>query len=253
MLRQSPIERFSSRVENYARFRPTYPRDSIEVLREECGLRPEALVADIAFGTGLFTRLLLANGNEVIGVEPNAEMRRAGEEYLSVFPNFRSVIGTAEATTLPEHSLDFVFAAQAAHWFDRDKSLVEFRRILRPGGYLVLLWNDRMVDAAGFNHDYEELVLQYGTDYNEVKRRDAAAAHFFNGIPCKKLVLPNYQYLDFEGLKGRLLSSSYIPQRGEPSYENMIADLQSLFDRYQQDGRVQMAYATKMYFTNFDR
>src|SRR5256885_6056879 len=107
-----------------------------------------------------------------------------------------------------------------------------------------------MVDAAGFNRDYEELVLQYGTDYNEVKRRDAAAAHFFNGIPCKKRVLPNYQHLDFEGLKGRLLSSSYIPQRGEPSYEAMIADLQSLFSKYQQDGRVQMAYATKMYFTN---
>ena len=251
MLRQAPTERFSSRVEHYARFRPGYPQEAISVLRNECDLRPDSLVADIAFGTGLFTRLLLENGNPVIGVEPNAEMRRAGEQYLSSFPDFRSVNGTAEATTLPAHSLDFVTAAQAAHWFDRDKSLAEFRRILKPGGYLVLLWNDRLVESAGFNQDYEQLVLRYGTDYNEVKRRDAAAAHYFRDIPCEKRVLANHQKMDFESLQGRLLSSSYIPQPGESSYDAMIADLRQLFDKYQRDQRVQMGYDTKMYFTNF--
>ena len=251
MLRQGPTERFSSRVEHYVRFRPGYPKETIAVLRDECGLTSDSLVADIAFGTGLFTRLLLETGNRVIGVEPNADMRRAGEEYLAAFPNFTSVEGTAEATTLPSHSLDFVTAAQAAHWFDRDKSLVEFRRILKPGGYLVLLWNDRLVDAPGFNRDYEQLVLQYGTDYAEVKRRDAAAAHFFRDIPCSKRSLPNHQYMDFDALQGRLLSSSYIPQPAEESYEPMIADLMKLFEKYQQDGRVQMGYETKMYFTAF--
>jgi len=251
MLRQAPTERFSSRVEHYTRYRPTYPKEVIAVLRDECGLRPDSLVADVAFGTGLFTRLLLENGNRVIGVEPNADMRRAGEEYLAAFPNFTSVDGTAEVTTLPSHSLDFVTAAQAAHWFDRDKSLVEFRRILKPGGYLVLLWNDRLVDDPGFNRDYEQLVLQYGTDYAEVKRRDAAAAHFFRDIPCSKRSVPNHRQMDFEGLRGRLLSSSYIPQPGEPTYEPMIRDLRLLFDRYQTEGRVQMGYETKMYFTAF--
>jgi len=251
MLRQGPTERFSSRVEHYVRFRPGYPKETIAVLRDECGLTSDSRVADIAFGTGLFTRLLLENGNRVIGVEPNADMRRAGEEYLAAFPNFTSVDGTAEATTLPSHSLDFVTAAQAAHWFDRDKSLVEFRRILKPGGYLVLLWNDRLVDAPGFNRDYEQLVLQYGTDYAEVKRRDAAATHFFRDIPCSKRSVPNHQQMDFEGLQGRLLSSSYIPQPGEPTYEPMIRDLRLLFDRYQTEGRVQMGYETKMYFTAF--
>jgi SAM-dependent methyltransferase len=251
MLRQGPTERFSSRVDDYVRYRPAYPREVIDLLRDECGLRRESLVADVAFGTGLFTRLLLENGNRVIGVEPNADMRRAGEEYLAGFPNFTSVNGTAEATTLGACSLDLVTAAQAAHWFDRDKALAEFRRILKPGGFLALLWNDRLVDASGFNQDYEELVLRYGTDYNEVKRRDAAGAHFFDGIPCQKRVLPNHQSLDFGALRGRLLSSSYIPQPGEPTYEAMTLDLQVLFQKYQQDGRVRMGYDTKLYFTNF--
>lgn len=251
MLRASPTERFSSRVDDYARFRPTYPREVISILRSECGLTPESLVADIASGTGIFTRLLLENGNRVLGVEPNPKMRRAGEDHLAEFPKFTSVNGSAEATTLPSQSLDFVTAAQAAHWFDRDKALAEFRRILRPGGYLVLLWNDRLVDSAGFNRDYEQLVLQYGTDYGAVERRDAAAAHFFGDIPCRKRVVPNYQDVDFEGLQGRLLSSSYIPQPGEPSFEQMIADLRCLFEKHQQGGRVRIDYDTKMYFTNF--
>lgn len=251
MLRASPTERFSSRVEHYVRFRPTYPKEVVGVLRNESGLRPEHLIADIASGTGLFTRLLLENGNRVLGVEPNADMRAAGEQYLAKFPNFSSVVGTAEATTLPDRSLDFVTAAQAAHWFDRDKALVEFHRILKPGGYLVLLWNDRLVETAGFNRDYEQLVLRYGTDYGEVKRRDAAASHFFGEIPCTKRVLANHQELDFEALQGRLVSSSYIPQPGEASYDPMITDLRRLFDRYQQNGRVRMEYDTKMYFTRF--
>ena len=220
-------------------------------MREECGLTRDSLVADVAFGTGLFTRLLLENGNRVIGVEPNAEMRRTGEQYLAAFPNFTSVNGTAEATTLGAHSLDFVTAAQAAHWFDRDKSLAEFQRILKPGGYLVLLWNDRRVNAPGFNQDYEQIVLRYGTDYIEVKRRDAAAAHYFREIPCGKRVLPNNQRMDLESLKGRLLSSSYIPQPGELSYEPMIKDLEDLFEKYQRGGWLEMEYDTKMYFTNF--
>ncbi len=252
MLRQPPTERFSSRVEHYTRFRPGYPKEVIEVLRDECGLRRESLVADVAFGTGLFTRLLLENGNRVIGVEPNDGMRRAGEEYLASFSNFTSINGRAEATTLDSHSLDIVTAAQAAHWFDRDKSLIEFRRILKPGGYLVLLWNDRLVDTPGFNQDYEQLVLRYGTDYCEVKRRDAAGAHFFDGIPYRKRIVPNHQNLDFEALRGRLLSSSYIPQPGESTFEPLMADLQSLFQKYQHEGKVQMGYDTKLYFTNFE-
>ncbi len=251
MLRKSPTERFSSRVDDYVRFRPGYPREVVTVLAAECGLRPESLIADIASGTGIFTRLLLENGNRVLGIEPNAQMRQAGEEFLAAFGNFTSVQGSAEATTLDSHSLDFVTAAQAAHWFDRDKSLAEFERVLKPGGYLVLLWNDRRVDAPGFDLDYERLVLRYGTDYCEVKRRDAAAAHFFGDIPCQRRALPNPQQMDFESLKGRLLSSSYIPQAGEPDYDLMIHDLEALFAKHERGGRAQMGYDTTIYFTRF--
>src|SRR5216684_6362500 len=120
MLKFDPKERFSTRVENYTRFRPTYPPKVIEVLKDECGLRRDSVIADIASGTGIFTRLLLESGNRVFGIEPNPEMRRAGEEYLASYPNFTSVAGTAENTRLPELSVDLVTSAQAAHWFDRE-------------------------------------------------------------------------------------------------------------------------------------
>src|SRR6476620_3755120 len=164
MLEITPTQRFSSRVGNYSRFRPSYPAEIVGILRQECGLSPESVIADVASGTGIFTRLLLENGNRAFGVEPNDAMRKAGEEYLAAYPKFASVAGTAENTTLPDASVDLVTAAQAAHWFDRGKAITEFRRILKPEGYLVLLWNDRRTDASAFARDYESLLLEYGTD-----------------------------------------------------------------------------------------
>jgi len=247
MLNTEPTQRFSSRVENYARFRPSYPQEIIDVLKQECGLTQASVVADIASGTGIFTRFLLENGNRVIGVEPNADMRRAGEEYLANYPKFTSVAGTAEATTIQDRCLDLITSAQAAHWFDREKALREFQRILRPGGYLVLIWNDRRIDAP-FARDYEQLLLKYGTDYAEVKRRDNASAEFFGSIHCRKRVLRNFQDLDYAGLEGRLLSSSYTPQAGHPSHDAMLRELRDLFDAHQTGGRVRMEYDTKIYF-----
>src|ERR1700723_2407200 len=119
-------QRFSSRVDDYVRCRPGYPPEVIELLKQECGLTPNSVIADIASGTGIFTRMLLENGNRVFGVEPNDEMRRAGEQFLRNYPSFTSVAGAAEATTLAEHSVAMVTAAQAAHWFDREKARREF-------------------------------------------------------------------------------------------------------------------------------
>src|SRR6185437_15570315 len=155
MLNSAPTERFSSRVENYVRFRPSYPKEVIDVLRKECGFAPNSVVADIASGTGLFTRLLLENGNSVFGVEPNAEMRKAGDEFLTRYPKFTSIAGSAESTTLGESTMDFVTAAQAAHWFDRDLARQEFVRILKPEGWCVLVWNSRRVDSSNFQREYE--------------------------------------------------------------------------------------------------
>jgi ubiquinone/menaquinone biosynthesis C-methylase UbiE len=154
-------ERFSSRVEHYVRYRPGYPPEVLELLKSECGLTADSVIADVASGTGIFTRLLLENGNRVFGVEPNDDMRRAGEEFLAGYPRFTSVAGTAEATTLADHSVDLVTAAQAAHWFNFEKARREFVRILKSGGWTVLLWNDRRIEATAFLRDYEQLVLTY--------------------------------------------------------------------------------------------
>src|SRR5215472_8257978 len=248
MLKIEPTRRFSSRVENYARFRPSYPREVINVLEEECGLAHDTVVADIASGTGLFTRLLLEHGNQVLGVEPNPDMRRAGEEFLAAFPNFLSVDGTAEHTTLPDHSIDLITCAQAAHWFDRDQAIQEFQRILKPGGYLVLLWNDRRVEGSALGRDYEQMVIEYGTDYAEVHRRDQASGDFFGPLARVKRVLPNHQDLDFDALEGRLLSSSYVPHPGDPGHEAMLAELRRIFEIHQRSGRVRMEYDTKIFF-----
>jgi SAM-dependent methyltransferase len=248
MLKIEPTERFSTRVENYVRFRPSYPKDIIDFLGLECGLTSNSIVADIASGTGIFTRLLLENGNRVFGVEPNEKMRRAGEEYLAGYPRFTSVAGTAENTTLPDQSVDLITSAQAAHWFDRDRSLKEFRRILKLGGYLVLIWNDRNVDAAEFDREYEHLLEKFGTDYAEVRRRDKRSEDFFGSIPCEKRVLRNFQDHDNVALEGRLLSSSYTPQPGQESHGPMLTELRFLFAKHQKEGRVRMEYKTKIYF-----
>jgi len=248
MLKIEPTERFSSRVDDYARFRPSYPREVIRILERECGLTPNSVVADVASGTGLFTRLLLEHGNPVFGVEPNPDMRRRGEEFLAEFRNFVSVEGTAERTTLPDHSVDLITAAQAAHWFDRDRAIEEFERILKPGGYLVLLWNDRRVKDSVFDTDYEAMVIAYGTDYAEVRRRDQATGDFFGPLERVERVLGNHQDLDFDSLRGRLLSSSYAPAPGEPGHLAMLAELRRIFDLHQHSGRVRMEYETKIFF-----
>ena len=250
MLNFPPTERFSSRVENYVRFRPSYPKEIIDVLRAECGLTPDHVVADIASGTGLFTRVLLENGNRVFAVEPNKEMREAGERYLAEFPKFTSINGTAESTPLPDRSVDLITCAQAAHWLRREETLREFQRILKPEHFLVILFNDRNVKANPFSDDYERVVVKYGTDYSEVQRlgRIFKGVEFFTPYACKKRTLANYQEFDYESLEGRLLSSSYAPQRGEPSFNPMIAELKQIFQKHQRGGRVRMEYDTNIYF-----
>ena len=181
MVQADPTLRFSDRVENYIRYRPGYPPQVLETLQAECGLTPAAVVADIACGTGIFTRMLLQNGNRVYGVEPNREMREAAERLLADHPNFTSVAGTAEATTLPGHSIDLATAAQAAHWFDLPKARQEFARILKPAGWAVLIWNERSTDASPFLRAYEELLVNYRN------RLRAGTARTHHGQHCRVL------------------------------------------------------------------
>ena len=242
--------RFSDRVENYVRYRPGYPPEVLTTLKAECGLAPSQVVADTASGTGLWTRTLLENGNAVFGIEPNREMRAAGQRLLAGFSKFTSVAGSAEATTLPDQSVDFVTAAQAAHWFDREKARREFVRILKPGGWLVLLWNERLTDSTKFLRDYEQLLLDYGTDYEEVRheRTTDAVNEFFDPAPFKQRVVEMRQEFDYAGVEGRLLSSSYAPEPEHPQYEPMLRELRRIFDASAVDGRAAFEYKTRVYF-----
>ncbi len=242
--------RFSSRVDNYLRFRPGYPREIIQLLRDECGFNSGTVVADIAFGTGLFTRLLLEQGSRVFGVEPNPEMRRAGEEFLSGFPNFISVSGTAEHTSLPDHSIDIVTAAQAAHWFNVSAARIEFARILKAGGWLVLVWNDRQLDTNDFQRQYEQLVVKYGTDYEEIRQEGAmlAVQKLFENSSYQTREFEYEQNFDYRGLEGRLLSSSYIPQPGHENHLPMLRKLRKIFDQRQINGKISFAYTTRVYY-----
>jgi ubiquinone/menaquinone biosynthesis C-methylase UbiE len=242
--------RFSDRVENYVRYRPGYPPEVIQALKAECGLVPNHVAADIASGTGIWTRVLLENGNTVYGVEPNVEMREAGERLLSAFPKFSSVGGTAEATTLADQSLDFVTAAQAAHWFHRKRARREFVRILKPGGWLVLLWNKRFTHSTKFLRDYEQLLLTYGTDYEEVRheRTTDAVNEFFDPAPFQERAFEMRQEFDYAGIEGRLLSSSYAPGKDHPQCAPMLRELRRIFDASAVEGRATFEYKTRMYF-----
>jgi SAM-dependent methyltransferase len=249
-----PTLRFSSRVENYLKYRPSYPQALIATLQAECQLTSAALVADIGSGTGLLTELFLQNSNPVFGVEPNPEMRAAGERLLRDYPGFHSVAGRAEATTLADQSVDFVVAGQAFHWFDRQTARREFSRILKPTGWVMLVWNKRETQATPFLVAYERLLEQYALDYAQVNHKqvdDAALADFYAAHGFKLKTFDHGQDLDYAGVQGRLLSSSYAPEAGHPQHEPMLAELARIFQAHQVNGRVGVVYTTQMYYGQF--
>ena len=247
---RSPEKRFSDRVDNYVRYRPSYPIEIIDILQHEAGLKPESVVADIGAGTGIFSELLLQHGYKVTGVEPNDGMRNAAARLLAPYPQFTSVKGTAETTTLAGTSVDLIVAAQAFHWFKAGPTRHEFSRILKPQGKIALIWNVRRVDSTPFLRAYENLLLKHATDYSQVRHENIGTDElrgFFEGgsyITCK---VPNGQSFDLEGLSGRLLSSSYAPAKGQRGHEAMMTDLTDIFERHQSDGQVRFEYDTEIY------
>ena len=242
-------ERFSDRVENYIKFRPDYPLAVLEYLKEKIRFDAKIIVADIGSGTGISAEMFLHNGNKVYAVEPNKEMRGAADRLLSSYPGYVSVDGTSEATTLPDQCVDLIVAAQAFHWFDRIAFKNECKRIGRAGAYCLLMWNERKVESD-FEKAYEELLIRYATDYLKVDHRNIREndlVDFFSPASVSSVVLYNEQLFDYEGVKGRLLSSSYAPNVGEPNFEPMIKYLREIFDRYQKDGRVSFSYDCNLF------
>ncbi len=256
MTASDATERFSNRVADYVRYRPDYPPALLDWLHHQMGVSPETLVADIGAGTGISTRLFLAAGHPVIAVEPNAAMRTAADTWLSP-DNLRLklVDGTAEATTLANDSVGLVSAAQAFHWFDMDAVRAEWRRILHPGGQALVFWNSRLLDSSPFLIGYEQLLLEFGTDYTEVAERyqdDATMKAWFGKGFRAMASFPNVQHMDADGLRGRLLSSSYAPPPEHPRHAPMLAALQQLFDAHAVDGRIAFEYQTRAFIGTLD-
>jgi ubiquinone/menaquinone biosynthesis C-methylase UbiE len=246
------VERFTTRVDTYARYRPGYPQGVIGLLKSECGLSKESVIADIGSGTGKLAEVFLQNGNRVFGVEPNASMRAAGERLLKDYSRFTSIEGSAEATSLKANSANLVTAGQAFHWFDWRKARTEFVRILEPEGFVVLIWNDRRLDSTPFLREYEQLLLTYGTDYEEVRSLNVTEtiSEFFAPESFEFRSFENFQEFDLESLTGRVLSASYTPGPGHPNFEPMIAQLREIFEAGKNNEAVTFEYDTKVYYGN---
>ncbi|MEW6469881.1 MAG: class I SAM-dependent methyltransferase [Bacteroidota bacterium] len=248
---KTSTQRFSDKVDHYIKYRPHYPAEIIPFLCRMLGLCKEWAIADIGSGTGISCELFLQHGNVVYAVEPNREMREAAERIFSGNPLFRSLPGTAEATGIEDGAVDMIVSGQAFHWFDVEKSKKEFARILKPGGLVLLMWNDRRTDTTAFLKAYEKLLLDHGTDYREVNHKnfdDKVMDLFFGMGNWKQKSFPNYQYFDLEGLTGRLLSSSYIPDKDQPGYQPMLDELKAIFEKYHVAGKVAVEYDTRLYY-----
>jgi SAM-dependent methyltransferase len=243
--------RFSSRADNYAKYRPSYPAEVIETLRNECCLSPSSVVADIGSGTGVLAELFLRNGNRVYAVEPNSEMRKAAELLLQRYPEFRSVAGKAEATGLNDKSVDFAVVAQAFHWFDTEAARLEFLRILKPEGWGIVVWNEREFQTTPFLIAYDQLLRRYAPEYAREKHRsvyDNKLAGFFGsgGFITRRFCYQ--QEADFAGVRGRMMSSSYTPEPGHPNHEPLMKALRETYQAHQVNDHVSFDYITWMYF-----
>lgn len=241
--------RFSNRVENYVKYRPGYPVEIIQYLIDIYNLTTDKKVADIGSGTGISAEMFLMYGSAVAAVEPNAEMREKSVQLLQKYSAFEAVNGKAENTDLGANSVDAVICGQSFHWFDHEKSKIEFKRILKPGGIVVIIWNERKTSSA-FEIDYEDLIIKHGIDYKKVTQRNIDPkdiAAFFHPSANRIKTFFNLQLFDFDGLLGRLLSSSYMPTEHDEGFDAMKKDLRSLFERYQENGQIKIEYDTRVY------
>jgi len=249
MAASNSTTRFSNRVDDYVKYRPHYPTAIIDYLKTQYQLTGKESIADVGAGTGISSALFLNAGYPVTAIEPNPEMREKSIDLLKHYPHFKALDGTAEHTGLAAESMDILVAGQAFHWFDAASTKPEFKRILKPTGIVVLVWNERKIESP-FEQEYDRLILKHARDYVQVHHRNiepSDLAAFFSPEKMHTAAFENHQVFDFDGLKGRLASSSYMPASRESGYDEMVQELQLLFDRYAQAGNIRIQYVTKVY------
>ncbi len=242
-------ERFTGRVADYERYRSRYPSAVIDLLVERCGLTREAKVADIGAGTGMLSELFLENGNPVLAVEPNDDMRASCERLTETWSQLVVKKGTAETTGLDDASVDFIVAGRAFHWFDPEPTKREFERILRPGGWVVLVSNSRVRDDSPQSVAYESLLREHGTDYADNRKRyeiEPRVNAFFSGGELFREQIPGEQRVTLDGLIGLTQSLSVSPLPGDSNYEPMLNALGGFFAKWQRDGELVMKTVCKL-------
>lgn len=246
--KNDPSERFTHRVDDYVKYRPNYPPEIIALMTSKMGLTKESIIVDVGSGTGISSELFLRNGNIVHGVEPNDKMRMAAEQNLKKYPTFHTQKGTSESTGLVDHMADFVIAAQSFHWFEPIPTKKEFQRILKENGRTVLIWNDRKFSGTAFAVEYEALITLFSRDYHQVKSKNIGEKLIRDFLgPFELHRFSNHQELDFESLLGRLMSSSYAPEKDDPRFAEMKVALRRLFEKFQSNGHVSIEYETQVY------
>ena len=244
-MKEDFTKRFTGRASFYSTSRPSYPRRFLDILRSEIDFDETYTVADIGSGTGLLSQLFLENGNHVLAVEPNDEMRGFAEKSLHRFTRFLSVRGTAENTGIENASVDLVVVGQALHWFDCEASSREFARILKTNGHVCIVYNDRNTEES-FMREYDLILRKYARNRASVPTiDDAYLSKFFKNGKYSKFLLPNEQLLDLEGLLGRMTSASYMPSPSDvDQFALLREDVTRLFKAYEKRGMVRMLYDT---------
>lgn len=248
--------RFSKTVDNYIKYRPGYPESILELMQAELGLQATHRIADIGAGTGKLTQLLLKSNAPTYAIEPNADMLHAARQLLEHHPSFHPIEASAEQTTLPNQSVDFITAGQAFHWFDKVRSRNEFLRILKPGGYCLIIWNKRADEQSDFMYAYNEYLKNYSTDLNLINLRNVdepTIQTFLGQEQFQFRQYDHYQAFDWEGLKGRYLSCSYALHEGHDGHEKALAALSNLFEQFAIDGQVKMWYNAVVYYAKMER
>lgn len=241
----------SGRLEAYRQFRPGYPIESAQVLRRTLGLKPGAAVADINSGSGIFTRMLLMEGLRVIGVEPDPGLRASAAQYLVEFPLFQSWDGRAEDTGLPDNTVEAITVSHALYNCNWEQLQREFRRIVKPGGWLLLVWNERRPSEDNFQIAYDNLLQEFGVNYTPQTQRGPdrkELIELFGHRGFKSRFFKNRQHLNWEQIKGRLLSSPHVPMPGNPDCPPMLRRLQQLFETLATDQQVMLEYQTHLHF-----
>lgn len=243
--------KFNGMGKIYAQFRPSYPQEFIDYLYSDVGIGKNSSVADIGSGTGILTRQLIEKGNTVFAVEPNEDMRKVAEQELQEYVGFISINGTAENTTLADCSVDYITVAQAFHWFDRQNFKAECKRILKPNGKVILVWNSRD-ETSGLVRENDAVNRKYCPDFKGfsggmrgMENDDDINDFFAGGYEIK--IFENNLIFDEQGFIGRNLSASYALKESDNNYRSYIAELKALFDKYGDNRQLVMPNLTRSY------